>query len=256
MQNNDNKQIVSAIIIAGVLIAGAILLKGSSPKQTTTNEQKAETVELRNMDIRPVTKEDHILGNIDAKIVIVEYSDTECPFCKVFHNTMHSLIKDRSDVAWVYRHYPIPQLHPKASLQAEATECAWEQGGNEMFWKYTDKVYETTTSNNGLKDEQLYSIAESLGLNSSSFYTCVESGKYKAKVQADIADGTKNGVNGTPASFVITKNDITESIQKEMLEKVNAPGAYSFSSSKKNIMSLNGALPLDMVTAIVDVLLK
>ena len=106
--------------------------------------------------MRPVSADEHILGNADARIVIVEYSDLECPFCKVFHNTMHEVVKTRAgEVAWVYRHYPIPQLHPKAFHEAEATECAWEQGGNEAFWKYTDKIFEITPSNNGLEESQL-----------------------------------------------------------------------------------------------------
>lgn len=97
----------------------------------------------KDVKIRPVTSDDHIVGNINAKIVIVEYSDLDCPFCKSFHNTMHRVVKESNgDVAWVYRHYPITQLHPNAYQKAEATECAWEQGGNTAFWKYADKVFE------------------------------------------------------------------------------------------------------------------
>ena len=106
--------------------------------------------------MRPVSSDEHILGNANAKIIVVEYSDLECPFCKVFHNTMHQVVeKSNGDVAWVYRQYPIPQLHPKAFHEAEATECAWEQGGNKAFWKYIDKVFEITPSNNGLDESKL-----------------------------------------------------------------------------------------------------
>ncbi|OGI95322.1 hypothetical protein A2917_02025 [Candidatus Nomurabacteria bacterium RIFCSPLOWO2_01_FULL_42_17] len=110
----------------------------------------------RPKQIRPITSDDHILGNANARIVIVEYSDLECPFCKVFHNTMHQVVeKSGGNVAWVYRHYPIPQLHSKAFHEAEATECAWEQKGNDGFWKYIDKLFEITPSNNGLPVERL-----------------------------------------------------------------------------------------------------
>ncbi|MEK9181475.1 MAG: thioredoxin domain-containing protein [Patescibacteria group bacterium] len=106
--------------------------------------------------VRPVSPDEHILGNINAKIIIVEYSDLECPFCKVFHNTMHQVVeKSNGEVAWVYRHYPIAQLHSKAFREAEATECAWEQGGNDTFWKYTDKIFEITPSNNRLEESEL-----------------------------------------------------------------------------------------------------
>ena len=69
---------------------------------------------------------------------------------------MHQVIREKGDqVAWVYRHYPIPELHPKAFHEAEATECAWEQGGNSTFWKYIDKIFEITPSNNGLDEAKL-----------------------------------------------------------------------------------------------------
>ena len=102
-----------AIIIAGALIAGALYFAsiGRAPKGGGQGTARAEK------NIRPVQKDDHILGNADAKITIVEFSDTECPFCKRFHATMHEVIdtygKD-GKVAWVYRHFPIAQLHPKA----------------------------------------------------------------------------------------------------------------------------------------------
>ncbi len=106
--------------------------------------------------LKPVSPDDHILGDANAKIIIVEYSDLECPFCKVFHNTMHQVVeKSNGDVAWVYRHYPIPQLHKKAFREALATECAWEQKGNDGFWKYMDKLFEITTSNDGLDEARL-----------------------------------------------------------------------------------------------------
>ncbi len=227
MQNNDQKQIVSAIIIAGALIAGAILIGGSDGTQAERTVPISKQVGLKaklfntclasgkfkdkiqadiddgsnagvngtpssfvlkdgkiigtipgaqpfeqltlyidevlkneqeplEVKIRPVSESDHILGNIDAKIIIVEYSDLECPFCKVFHSTMHQVVKEYSgEVAWVYRHFPIVGLHPKAFREAEATECAWEQGGNEVFWKYTDKLFEVTPSNNGLEESLL-----------------------------------------------------------------------------------------------------
>ena len=123
---------------------------------TNTERISKDGTKLIDAQIRPVSSEDHILGNKNAKIVIVEYSDLECPFCKVFHNTMHQVVeKSNGDVAWVYRHYPIPQLHKKAFHEAEATECAWEQKGNDGFWKYMDKLFEITTSNDGLDESRL-----------------------------------------------------------------------------------------------------
>lgn len=209
MQNNDQKQIASAILIAGVLIAGAVLLKGSSPSNTG-NLGKTQNTTWQG---RPVTSNDHIVGNTKAEIVIVEYSDLECPFCKVFHQTMHKIIDNSGNkIAWVYRHYPIPQLHSKAFREAEASECASEQGGNEVFWKYTDRIFEITTSNDGLEDTELPKIAQYIGLDMASFNACLNSGKFKDKVQADVDDGIKAGVNGTPSSFILKKGKLVGTI--------------------------------------------
>ncbi|TSC77672.1 MAG: DsbA family oxidoreductase [Parcubacteria group bacterium Gr01-1014_24] len=211
MQNNDQRPIVGAILVVGVLIAGAILLKGSKPPAgyaPIANNAKNTTSQGRAISLN-----DHIIGNMNAKIVIVEYSDLECPFCKIFHNTMHKVVANNNKVAWVYRHYPIAQLHPKAFHEAEATECAWEQGGNDAFWKYTDRLFEITPSNDGLNAAELPKIAEYVGLDVASFNTCLNSGKFKDKVQADIDDGNKAGVNGTPASFILVNGKVIDNIR-------------------------------------------
>ena len=206
MENNDQKPIVGAILVVGILIAGAILLRGTNAptNNAPSNNNAGNVAGDTTWQGRPVSSDDHIAGNKNAKIVIVEYSDLECPFCKVFHNTMKQVV-DNSDnkVAWVYRHYPIPQLHQKAFREAEATECAWDQGGNDAFWKYTNRIFEITPSNDGLAETELSNIAQFVGLNVTSFETCLNSGKFTEKVQADINDGVKAGVAGTPSSFIL-----------------------------------------------------
>ena len=208
MENNNQKQIAGAIVIAGIIIGGAILLKGTSAPSVIPSGSTENT-----FSGRAVSANDHILGSAAAKIIIVEYSDLECPYCKVFHNTMHQIVEGSGGkVAWVYRHYPIAELHPKAFHESEATECAYEQGGNDAFWKYTDRIFEVTESNNGLEASELPKIAEYVGLNVNAFNTCLASGKFKEKVQADVADGLKAGVNGTPSSFILVKGKLVDTI--------------------------------------------
>ena len=230
---NNQKQIASAIIIAGLIIAGAILLKDS---RQPVPLQQANVKNFADINIRPINSEDHILGDINsAKIVIVEYSDIECPFCKNFHETMHEVIKQKNNVAWVFRHYPLykgiegrPPLHPKALKEAEATECAWEQGGNTSFWKYIDRIFEITPSNNLLEEKELTNTAQYIGLNTASFYTCLESGKYKNKVDQDIADGEKAGVLGTPYSLILVNGKIIDEI----------PGAQSIENVMRRLNAI------------------
>ncbi len=143
--------------VQDVLAGNPVVIPGIAAKDLST------TLDQMN----PVSTTDHIRGSANAKVVIVEYSDTECPFCKNFHSTMKQIMaKYEADgsVAWVYRHSPLAQLHPKAEHEAQALECAFEQGGNDKFWAYTDRIYEVTTSNNTLDVLQLPAIASFVGL--------------------------------------------------------------------------------------------
>ncbi|MCI0542492.1 thioredoxin domain-containing protein [bacterium] len=109
-------------------------------------------------EVVSVNPGEHILGNPNAEIFIIEYSDLECPFCKRFHETMKQAMEQYGkdgQVAWVYRHFPLDAIHNKARKEAEATECAGELGGNDMFWKYTNKLMEITPSNNQLDPKLL-----------------------------------------------------------------------------------------------------
>jgi protein-disulfide isomerase len=212
MINNPNpqsnqSQIAGAIIVAGLIIAGAILLNGNDGTRTQANTESGNKMEPATLDARPISAEDHIVGNPKAKTIILEYSDLDCPFCKNFHMTMKQVVANNDDVAWVYRHYPIPQLHPDAAKKAEATECAWEQGGNDAFWAFADKLFETKYSLS-----ELSSVARGLGLNVDAFNSCLASGKYAAKVQGDVTDGQKMGVNGTPSSFILVKGKVADTI--------------------------------------------
>lgn len=225
-------QIAGAILIVGILIAGAILLKGNTTTRNVPNGQnnnnQADTADL-SKNVKPVSGSDHILGNANAKIVIVEYSDTECPFCKMFHNTMHQIVdENQGEVAWVYRHFPIESLHPKAFHEAEALECAWEQGGNDAFWKYTDQVYTRTQSNNKLEVTELPKIASDIGLDLVKFNTCLASGKYADKINSQIEEAQSAGARGTPSSFILVNGKVVDEI----------PGAQSKTSIQTKLDAL------------------
>jgi len=192
----------SAIVIAGALIAGAILYTNANPgAKTRISPQPSPKI-----SIRPVNTADHIRGNINAKAIVVEFSDLECPFCKRFHPTMKQILNDyRGEVAWVYRHFPLDQLHPKARREAEAAECASGLGGNDKFWAYIDRVFEITPSNNGLDPALLPQIASDIGLDRKEFESCLASGKYASLVSADVDDAVNAGAGGTPYSVILDR---------------------------------------------------
>lgn len=157
-----------------------------------------------NIQLAAVTDKDWIRGKKDAKVTVVEFSDLECPFCKRFHPTIQQLLKEYpNDVRWVYRHFPLTSIHPKAPKEAEASECAGELGGNEAFWNYVDRLFEITPSNNNLDLSQLPQIAEDVGLNRGKFEKCLSSGTYAKKVQDHYNQAVAAGGRGTPYSIVV-----------------------------------------------------
>jgi protein-disulfide isomerase len=210
MENTEQKQsnmslqtmiIPIAIIIAGALISGGIYMSGTSKKVDGTSPIKAAAV------IEPITSADHVLGDPKtAKVTIIEYSDLECPFCKVYHETLSKLYdenKASGKLAWVFRHSPIVELHSKAPKEAEATECAAELGGNVVFWKYLAEVFSNTPTNNGLDLANLYDFADTVGLNAKAFKACLDSGKYATKINEQILAAKKAGVEGTPYAVLV-----------------------------------------------------
>lgn len=211
---NNNIMMPLAIILAGILIAGAVLYSsgnkqiGENNLAVQVNQPQAETGGTT-ITIRPITNRDHILGNPDAPVKIIEFSDTECPFCKRFHPTLKQAIDEygkNGQVAWVYRHFPLDAIHSKARKEAEATECANELGENDKFWAYLDRLFEVTPSNNNLDPKELPEIAAYVGLDKAKFTQCLDSGKYAQHVNDDLADAQNSGGNGTPWSVVVAQN--------------------------------------------------
>ncbi len=197
-----------AIILTGLIIAGTVVYSVGKNNSAGGSAQNGEPEQTGSLDaLKPIAAIDHILGDPKAPIKIVEFSDTECPFCKRFHETMHQAVKEYDGkVAWVYRHFPLDQLHSKARKESEATECAGELGGNVKFWAYLDRLFTVTPSNNGLDPAELPKIAEYVGLDGVKFSACLESGKYAKHIQDDLDDATATGGNGTPWSILIAPN--------------------------------------------------
>ncbi len=157
--------------------------------------------------VPPVDKTDHVRGDKNAELTWIEYSDFECPFCQRFHPSMLQMMAEyKGKVKWVYRHFPL-SFHQNAQKEAEASECAAELGGNDAFWKYTDAIFERTTSNGtGFALNALVPLAKEIGLNETKFKNCLDSGKYVQYVIDQMNAGAAAGVNGTPGSFLIGKD--------------------------------------------------
>jgi len=200
-----NSDALDAAIERGIR---SYIVKQRQAEQQARNKTQAE--KARNL--RPVdANRDHIFGNPNAPITLIEYSDFECPYCKRFHPTVTKLLKNNPDkLRWVYRHFPLGFHNPGAQKQAEASECVAEIGGNGAFWKFSDAIYKRTRSNGkGFPLDQLRPLAEEVGVNGESFAECLSSGRMTSRVQQDIDNGKSIGVSGTPAAFLLsTKGEI------------------------------------------------
>lgn len=264
-EQKTNLYIPVAILLAGFLVAVGVYLSGDRNLGDTNlnKENQVKTVSIKNF--KEVSAEDHILGNFDAQIVIVEYSDTECYFCKKFHATMHTLIdtygKDNK-VAWVFRHFPLDSIHSKARKEAEATECANELGGNTLFWKYIDLLYTSTPSNNGLDLAKLPEFAKTVGLDVSKFNTCLSSGKYANDIEADFQSGVKIGVQGTPHAVMVLKSEIKVDVVDKIDEFAKINNLFDQQgnllvriSDDKKMITTSGALPVEIMKSIIDMVI-
>jgi protein-disulfide isomerase len=148
------------------------------------------------VDIK-VSDSDHIRGNKNAKITIASFSDFQCPYCSKFHETMKQVMAAYpNDVRWVFKDFPLEQIHPFAKKAAEAAECANEQG---KFWEYADKLFENQSS---FSNDYFSTLAKQMKLDSGKFDKCLADGKYASKVAGDAQLGQSVGVRGTPASFI------------------------------------------------------
>lgn len=149
------------------------------------------------------SEEDHIRGDSSANIAIVEYSDFDCPFCGKFHETAIEVLDEYDgEVFWVYRHFPLEQLHPDAANKAIASECAAQLGGNDAFWAFADEIF-LNYSGTDLNDSSLQELASAAGVNASQLISCVDDQETADLVTEDFEDGTTAGVRGTPGNYVV-----------------------------------------------------
>lgn len=145
----------------------------------------------------PVSARDHTRGPATAPVTLVEYGDYECPHCGRAHPVVERILRQLGDrLRFVFRHFPLMQMHPHAQQAAEAAEAAGAQG---QFWEMHDTLF---VHQHALDDTRLIQYATSLGLETTRFRRALREHMYEARVREDFASGVRSGVNGTPTFFI------------------------------------------------------
>lgn len=206
--NNNPFLLPIGIFIAALIVGASVFFVTRDGANTATTVPEGT---IEGESVPPLRAGDHIRGNPNAPVVIIEYSDFECPFCKNFQITMQRIMEDygkEGQVAWVYRHFPIEELHSKAPTQALASECVAELGGNEAFWRFADELYETTPSNDLFDLGRLPGLAESAGVNRIDFDLCMKDGALMAHVEQEFEEAVNAKAIGTPFSVIYAGDQI------------------------------------------------
>jgi protein-disulfide isomerase len=207
-KNSSQNFLAISILIAAFLISGSILYSKNVKQdnsqlaqvgQNPTPPAPSTPTPANLSEVLKITKDDVILGDPNAPITMIEYSDYQCPFCKRFFDESEAILRkeyiESGKVKMIYRDFPLPG-HPYAMPAAEAANCAKDQG---KFWAYHDLIFK---NQNNLATIDYLKLAEELKMNVQEFKNCLDSKKYTQKIQNDYNSASSIGVNGTPTFFI------------------------------------------------------
>jgi protein-disulfide isomerase len=145
----------------------------------------------------PVSARDHARGPADARVTLLEYGDFECPHCRAAYFILEEVLGEvGDDVRFVYRHFPLSNMHPHAEMAAEAAEAA---GAQNLFWDMHRQLY---LHQDQLEDDDLLEHAETIGLDLDRFARELDLGMHEGRVREDLLSGARSGVNGTPTFYI------------------------------------------------------
>ena len=190
-----------AIAIGGIIVAIAVYVTMPKPDPTAINSATL---------MRPISADDHILGNPAAPVIVVEYSDFDCTYCKEFASTMLRIITDEGPngrVAWVHRHFPLTELHPNSFSHARASECIAKTSGNDSFWRFAYELYQ----NQPIDPKNYGTIASKIRISGSDFAACLSSNTsaIDTRIKADRQNALDIGADGTPYSIIVANGKIS-----------------------------------------------
>lgn len=200
------------IILAVIVVGLGALFVATEPKETGNNTFDG--------DAGVVQEDDYVRGNKDAKVVLIEYGDLQCPACATYYPILKELEETFGDkVAFVFRHFPITRIHPNAFSAARATEAAGNQG---KFWEMHDRLYETqsTWGQAATNQQALFEgYAEELKLNMDTFRTDFASSQVADRINRDLTSAKQFSVSSTP-TFILNGEKIENPGGKDTFTKL------------------------------------
>lgn len=191
-----------SVIIGSCIIALSIVAYGFIVRSATPSSPKTMFAG------RAVDQADYIEGKSNSDVVVIEYSDPECPFCVQLHPVMKQLRTEYENrIAFVYRYFPLTQIHPHAFDESRAIACAGTIGGEKKFYEYIDVLFDYKTSNGTtqLTKTGKEDFARNIGLESKAFNDCMNNPNIGDMINASLNDGVTAGVQGTPSTFILHK---------------------------------------------------
>ncbi len=223
----------AAIITGSVIIAISLLVVFGPQTKTKDADQPVReasgTPTSVPKDVAVVRSDDRVLGNKNAEIAIIEYSDSDCPFCARFHDTMEQVVEESNgDVAWVYRYLPL-DMHPNAYTEALSAECVGDIAGNDAYWNYLGTIMDVTLSPDPKSNEALIAYANKEGVSNEALKACLADANTIARVDRDYNEAQKIGARGTPFSIAVNTKTGEQAI---------IPGAYPVDEVKQIIESI------------------
>lgn len=219
MPDKNSYLLPAVIVVAGIILGVSIYMV-----------RDAATAPLAEGDIsllRPVSTSDHVAGNPAASVVIVAYSDIDCQYCKSFHEVLEQVITDYSatgEVAWVYRHFPLTEVHPAAATHAEAAECVASLSNDRLFFRFIDALHQAAPDLDQFDPAGYPAVISGLGLSPSEFETCMEGTAFEKRIADDFGNAIDIGAGGAPFSVILTRGHkpvtISGALPYEALKKV------------------------------------
>ncbi len=202
----NNIIIPISIILAGLFVgAGIYFSQSKNINQPVSIKMPENSQQTKIKIVDPETEK--IIGDKNAEIFIIEYSDLECKYCKNYHqDVLKNLVGEYKDkkVGFVFRHFPLP-IHPSSFGQAIAAECAYQLGGAEKFKPYIEKIFQASKNDGKFPADKLPEFAEEVGLNILNFEQCLKSNNAKKIVQSSYDEAISLGLTSTPTIFVQLK---------------------------------------------------